>query len=583
MTHFYFRKNRTFFFFFNLIIYVTFNSPSVGITSEITSSKVNPIEPSKELTKPVSPFEMSIQDLLKYNLKIEQELAEDDLKFLELEKNLEDEKKMMDPDGQKAKEAVVEIMTQFKSLTPEVKKAYLGNTIDKLPDNPNIKMEIEKLNALVKSTEEMENKADHFIANVDGYIQSSLDYSIKQTLNLIGKHVYESRKNKSFSDSDLKKMALIYDKMIQAIFGTNGFLENKKEYGQGKDAFRVSPYNKFFSLADVFFSIGDQNPKTPNKISFKERLNFLRKLPYYFSIVPSFFKTFAAIIFKIQPKGDNAMMMNSINSAIRDLSELKGYKVTLIGEENLPKNSNKDDITFFTPSHRDAFKDMVSVAGLGVDNIIPFAAAGNFIPSNIKLGKRTFDLSRIKSFLIGRLNDNNGIIVVGNKNNPNPINPVAKFLRIIEQTKMRNFLIYPEGKLPDETGATGVVREKLFSADGPIAQAEQLGLKVNLVPISMRLNYLPNGNSNDIEIDVQPMIDDYTRKVITKLAGSDGMALLYRFGLTSKLITDKDLLFGQLRASRMDTFYTDKYQRNKSQNSKNLSYNSNSCLVNYAK
>lgn len=186
-------------------------------------------------------------------------------------------------------------------------------------------------------------------------------------------------------------------------------------------------------------------------------------------------------------------------------------RVTLIGEENLPKNSNKDDITFFTPSHRDAFKDMVSVAGLGVDNIIPFAAAGNFIPSNIKLGKHTIDLSRIKSFLIGRLNDNNGIIVVGNKNNPNPINPVTKFLQIIKQTNMRNFLIYPEGKLPDETGATGVVREKLFSADGPIAQAEKLGLKVNLVPISMRLNYLPNGNSNNIEIDVQPMIDDYTR------------------------------------------------------------------------
>jgi hypothetical protein len=205
---------------------------------------------------------------------------------------------------------------------------------------------------------------------------------------------------------------------------------------------------------------------------------------------------------------------------------------------------------------------MMAFAHLGVDNVIPFGAAGNFIPGEIKIPftRKKINIEGLKSFLIKRLNQNNGFIVVGNKNNPNPIDPVEKLLRIVQNSDIRSFLIYPEGRLPDAQGAAGPMREKFFSDDGPIKKLEALGYKVNLVPVTMRLNYLPNEETNDVEVKVYPVFDDRTRRVISNLGGASGLALLYRFGLVSDLVTDKELLWGQLRASQMKNEFNERFK-----------------------
>lgn len=505
-----------------------------------------------------SPFLLKPSGLKELNVTLAARAEAELNKLKDIEVLLEKRKIELDPHNEGALQLVQSLKSEFSKLPKNTQDTFLNGEIDlaTIPDD-----QLKTLIAIQDKADGAKMLAGDFINDLDLYIQKSLDYSIFLTLQMASEHVERLNENSNFSKKERNNLEKLYLKMREAVYGENGFISNKDEYGQAKDSFRISPYNRFFDLSEKFFEISapvveannQQDRGTPTKSLTKLKLSALKKIPVAFGMIWDAAKILGAAVFKIQPTGQRTLLMNSVNSAIRKISKVQGLDVTVVGAENIPMTYEKGTVTLFTPSHRDAFKDMVAIAHLGVDSAIPFAAAGSFIPSEIKIPftKTKINLSKLKSFLIGRLNKNYGIIVVGNKDNPNPIDPVEKAIQILQMTDIRSFLIYPEGRLPDAQGAAGPMREKMFSELGPIERFEALGFKVNLVPVTMSLNYLPNGESKNIEVKVYPTIDDYTRRVITRFGGSSGLAMLYRYGLVSDLVTNTDLLWGQLRASRM--------------------------------
>jgi hypothetical protein len=257
-----------------------------------------------------------------------------------------------------------------------------------------------------------------------------------------------------------------------------------------------------------------------------------------------------AVFMRQQPDADGVPLTRGIIDTVTKIKEQQGGKVEIVGAENLPKFDDPNTINVIVASHRHGLNDQIAIAALKLKSMVFFGAANNFLPKSLNL------LFGLKTRAIRGLNDNLGFIVVGEGADPAPL---AKARLIVTKTGVRTFLIFPGGRLPEGWGATMGVREKTFSEEGLVAMFEEMGFKVNLIPISMKNNArlfdnkttLSADGVDELEVRVHELIDDQTRRVIMKHGGKEALNLLLRFGLTEVLVTDQELIWGQVRAGKI--------------------------------
>lgn len=499
------------------------------------------------------PTSISPDALRSWNYYLTTRLLEEQEKFKQIENDLERRHRQLTETSGGVVSFAGDVMKRFDTLSDEVRSAILNGTLDESRLTLNDRWQLHNLKTVI---EEGKFFGNDFIQGLDSYIQKSLDYSILVMMKMASESI-ELLQNSNLDTAHLKKLIALYRRMHKVIFDPEkGYLVKKIEYGQGKDTHRISAYNKFFKVSEDFFEMSDElqglrlNEKKPLSEKLRWKLKGLTQLPKYLPLFPDAVKVVWNVLNPFSHGSGKEPLMKSVNEAFRKMSDIQQTRYVVEGREHLPRAYDKGTINIYMPTHRSAMKDMAAISHLGLDHMAPFAAAGNFLPV-------------LKSFLTRLLNKNLGFIVVGNSFNPNPIDPIEKAMMTLELTDIRDFLNYPEGRLPDKQGASGPIREKIFSELGPIKKFEQLGYKINLVPITFASNYIPNGDAAVIDIKIYPMITDEVRRVITTLAGGDGLATLFRLGAINDLKTDSNLLWGQQRASRMQLDFMRLYRRDK--------------------
>jgi hypothetical protein len=399
--------------------------------------------------------------------------------------------------------------------------------------------DFESLTALV--TGGKEQAADFFI-RLDSHIQDYLDVSMALGYHSARARLFELRaegKNIKSYKKDFANLEKLKTK----------YLDNKNQYQQPKDTLRTTPYKSFFNVLQSIAARDTADPSARNGIfaRMKDLASFAIRTA---ALMPSVIRLLKVVFLKQQPNSDGVPLTRGVIDTVTKINEQQNGKVNIVGLENMPTSTDPNTINVIVASHRHGLNDQIALAALKLKSMVFFGAANNFLPNwlNVFFG--------LKTRAIRNLNENLGFIVVGRGADPAPL---AKARMIVTKTGVRTFLIFPGGRLPEGWGATMGVREKTFSEEGLVAMFEEMGFKVNLIPISMKNNArlfdnkqtLSENGEQDLEVRVHELIDDQTRRVIMKYGGKEALNLLLRFGLTEVLVTNQDLVWGQVRAGKI--------------------------------
>ncbi len=492
----------------------------------------------------LNPFQAPIEDIQKENDEITKKL---DLAFLEIEESenkLLSEKKQIESLGYDAVHFLMSIKELISQLSSQEKDIVLRGQ----PTQEDF-LKYPKLNELYKILLPAKNLSSTFFHHLDDYIQNTLDLAMALGYHGLRSYIAELPE-KIKNRRDIKKS---YQKIE---YLKKKYLENKDQYGQAKDTLRTTTYSKFFNeLLSFYKTVREtQEQSSFSRLSWlfltlQHMWNILYRIPKYSSLAVKGLKLIKAALFPGKLNADRLAFNVALNDVMNKTSDVFDLPVRVEGEEFLPKKTPRDTINIFAPSHRNAIFDLIGLAKLDINNMVFFGAANNFIPNFLN---KFFNL---KDSMVGALNKNPGFILVGKGADPKPID---KAIQIVTQTQVRNFLIFPGGRLTEGLGASAGVRAKFASDDGLIGQFQAAGFKVNIIPISMRHNAtMFNGiklqgslsNQEFLSVRVAPNIDDETRRIITNIIGPEGVGDLMRYGLIDDLVTNNQLIWGQVRAS----------------------------------
>ncbi len=529
--------------------------PLIAIAQVASESSVK--SPYEELLKRESIHQYPTRSTVKAeSQEIEALLQQGFFDFNKRELQLTLLKAQVESHGHSALSFYAEMQEAVESLTESQVQLILESS-DEASLQQNLSQSDAFLNELKMNLDGAKPLVAELFRELDSYIVDSLDFAMALGL-------YSARTTLTQVDysKDLKKL---YDELVRH---KDKFLENKKHYGQGPDALRTTSFQKFMATLKKLYNAAEVSKPAPTRS--KQRITKILRL-FHPAMVINGFQFMKALLGAPKPvDGENPLTGPAMRIS-RRLGPMIADDVVVEGREHLPGQPLADEIYLFTPTHRDALADQVGVANLGVDNLIPFAAANNFIPEwlNFPLRRKTkevdpetgnpifkvYNLLPIKNWLINRLNQNLGLIVVGKKST---LTPIEKVKKILSETDLRNILIYPGGRLPEGLGHTMGVREKFLDLnEGLIGELEQAGYRVHIVPISMRDNARLLGgrrltDSKILRIKVAPVLKDRSRKILTRLAGAEALGMLMRYGAIEDLVTNGHLLWGGVRASRTD-------------------------------
>lgn len=394
---------------------------------------------------------------------------------------------------------------------------------------------------------ELKPKVQALFKPLNEYIHNTLDLSIAMML-----YTLRQRLSALSPDQQTPELKKSFERLIKK---KNEYLALKGEFGGGKDSYRTGAYQGFFRTAKDMVLQMDY-PRT-YKIRRMARSGWQSlKVASWFirnpMLAPRLADTVIRLLLNQKPTGTNNPLMASVARLSRSVRLGMGMTVDIVGEENLLGLQNdgvkfqENDIFIYTPSHRDLIKDQLALSYVKNDNIMPFASVNSF-PKWLNL----------------KLNANPGFVpVAGSKGEFTP--PIQKAVNNAANTELRHFGNYAEGKLPDGLGSTAGPREKFFAEGGLVDAFESFergdgkkNFRVNIVPIVLVDNAkLFGGRSltrkdKKITMLVGTPILAKTRYLINRLAGKDSGSLILRYGLIENLVTNHELLWGQVRGSKL--------------------------------
>jgi len=473
--------------------------------------------------------EISIKNQL--NLAIEELAAK--------ENGLSQKKSEIESYGHSALSFYEELRLATDQLTPSEVNSILSLSDEGLTKYL-IETKSEPLKFVAEGLQTARPLVKDLFSELDDYINDSIDFSMA-----LGLHSTRERLKRVPSTPELINS---YGKLIHY---KNIYLSKKIEYGEGKDAQRTTAFGNYMeALRNINQQLNSIEGNKRPRSFYKSAVKVVRMLSFISPGIVIDAATFLRALIGIkQPDKATNSLMKPAMSLSRRLAKKMNLTVVVEGRENLPGDPVMDEVYIYTPTHRDALRDQIGIASLGVDNLVPFAAADNFIWNWLN------DYYNLKDRIINRLNQNLGFISVGKRVIEHPI---TKFMKTLNGTELRNVLLYPGGRLPEGLGHTMGVREKFLDpSEGLIGQLEKEGFRVHIVPISMRYNAQFLGEraltpSQNLHVKVAPVLRDSTRRVLARLAGHDSLGLLMRYGAIEDLISNDELLWGGLRGSKME-------------------------------
>ncbi len=497
-----------------------------------------------------SPFEVSLEELSKQNRAMENRIQDAMSDIIREETRLFENKKHVESQGYNAEEFMAEFLRRSE-LLPIGEQAMLnrGTSIPpgKLLGRSN---EFKSLLNLVNVGVQM---AGDFIAQFEKYDRDSQDLEIAVGLKLLRLEI-EYLRQSPVGGPGLEILKNSYQEIIKY---KDDYLANKFQYGQAKDIHRVTPFNKFIgkvrsTIGQIhrFDSLGKDKKPNPFVTAMKDKLRVFGT-----AAMPAAARIASSTLLKLQPNRWNVPVTTAINYGARIFGVFKGEKVVVIGRENLPTGDDSETVNLILPNHGNAEIDINGIAHLGLNKSVMFVAAGNFVPENVAPD------------LIKALNENHGVVVVGTRNNPNPVDPVEKMRDIDDFTSVRSYVLFPQGMRPAKDNAASPVRDGPFRDNGPIRMLERNGKKVNLVLVTMDYfaPYGLNGGNDDptIVVRVHPTIPDLVRRRFMAVGGVKALPILLQYGLLGNLRSNKlpngeidpdgDIFWGKVRASKLDS------------------------------
>ena len=380
-----------------------------------------------------------------------------------------------------------------------------------------------------------------FFKGLDSYIQDYLDVAMALSYHSARQYIIEMK----IAGMNIEPLRQTFEKLEKY---KDQYVLNKDQYQKPKDMLRTTPYKKFFVTMKGFLSQLEVMPQSLPPSPLKVRLRSLAKNALLAAkLAPSAMRLVKEVLVSAKPDSEVVPLSRAIFKAVRKVGDIQDLSVVVEGRENLPAENRADTVNIFVGSHRHGLHDVYTTSALNIDSMVFFGAPNNFLPSVLN---KIFGL---KNKIIDRLNNNLGFIVVGKGSSPEPI---EKALKIVRESSVRNFFSFLGGRLPEGLGATMGVREGFYSL---VAAFENAGYKVNLVPISFPNNarlfdnesFLSEDEPKTLKVEVYPSIDDKTRRLVVKAGGNEALSLLMRFGLTESLPTDENLIWGQVRATKL--------------------------------
>lgn len=460
------------------------------------------------------------------------------------EENLLKLKKEIEASGWTALSFLERMQELQESLDNETFERLINSTEEELAalNSPEVE-EIKQARVIML---EMKAKAQALFKPLNEYIHNTVDLSIIMMMYTLHERLSKLRPEQQ--TPELKKS------FAKLVGQKNKYLDLKKEFGSGKDSYRTMSYQGFFRTAkDMILQM--DHPKTYKmRRMANAALKGLEAVSWFIRnpmLAPRLTDTLIRLVLNQQPNGTNNPLMASVSRLSRSVRLGMGYKVSIVGEENLLGLVNdgvkfhENDIFIYTPSHRDLVKDQLALSYVKNDNIMPFASVNSF-PKWLNL----------------KLNANKGFIPVAGGEGFVP--PITKAVNNAATTDLRHFANYAEGKLPDGLGSTAGPREKFFAEGGLVDAFESFergegkkNFEVNLVPIVLVDNAKLFGGRSLTRRDKQvtmlvgkPILAK-TRYLINRLAGKDSGSLILRYGLIENLVTNDELLWGQVRGSKL--------------------------------
>ncbi len=332
---------------------------------------------------------------------------------------------------------------------------------------------------------------------------------------------------------------------VQALY--RKYLESRVEYGGAKD------YKRYAAFTDLFFESQKmyQNKAAPkgfraaiNKFGRLMRLSMKMAIPSLMMLMSAFQR-----VTKVKMG-----FGESVDQFFKKWGQASGITVEVSNRELL---LNQERLRIFVPTHRDANLDAIAFAALDVENPVVFGALN--LKNHPIFGMK--DHPMVKP-MIDALERNDTFILAGAEEKP-----MAKFMRLIREGKVKNVLIYPEGQVGLGMKESRPVRTNFSEA--MLKTLVEQGVDFELMPVTYvnGAQYFEYHNEVDLIrtepgqekllVNVQkPITSEEIRQFFARFPEKDFTTYL-RMNWLFDLPTNQDLVLGQGRwANIQDAFHT---------------------------
>ncbi len=291
-------------------------------------------------------------------------------------------------------------------------------------------------------------------ARYDFFVKAQV--SLAQEIGAAGESLVPEKKREAFRAAveEIKKSGATY-------------VERKPLFGLGKDTLRLTSIREVFDksrqlLADFGFYAQWDSAKSqaqPEKVSkLRTLLNVARLVP---AAVPMAWELYRSP-YKKSPAG-KAPLSDAMMNMFKVQGEVGGFKVDVVGAENMVKPRSPKDVVIYTPQHSNPFLDFVSTSQLDLKGSAFFGAADNF-----HMGKWAAD----------RFEASDSFVMVGRGAGK----PMEKVRAMLKSGKINKFILFPEGSLSGGLGETRPVRPGFIKSF--VEELQKDGYNVTIVPIS---------------------------------------------------------------------------------------------------
>jgi hypothetical protein len=334
--------------------------------------------------------------------------------------------------------------------------------IAKLNESPRVGRNQSNTAAYIANTRE---SLRAFHATGDNLIQSKFDYLIDRSwLEVRQMHL---RVQLELKKTKKTKILSQLDSIYRTLRDHLGFYrKNRYMYGAPLEYNRrVAPYTQFFATLSKYLEL----VRKRTEVNLEEwggapgaRGAGVLELAYGLGFIPNLPSAIHELVSnRDRALADNTPLTHTLDSLVKRAAHSARINVKIADRGRLEASPDKQIITIYTLSHRNAMRDLVLMANLNLENYL-LVAAGYFYPNMVARA----------------LYKDSNFIFVGRQGGE-PMQQILQSLRIGQSNKI---VIYPEGALPMGLEETHPIRPNFSKS--LITGLRKAGYLVRIVPVT---------------------------------------------------------------------------------------------------